>query len=279
MLVSSATLRQRLLEGRKLLGDGAIGTELIALNVSPDEILLQNCVAPDRVRFLHQRYLHAGVDLITTNTFGLRQDGYWHKAVEAGVSHALQCAQLTERPVGVMLSLISSLVPLEIDFIGELIERHKSDIAIILLETNTDITQAVRAVSKLRSLWNGLIAVTSHFDVRLRMLDGTSVEEAVTILNANDVDILGANCGDALDLFPEIASLMRQRTRKWLLFQPGTGIKRQDRTPESVAPQDFVRVGIQLYENGADIVGGCCGIGPRHIELLYQTYFYSKGGR
>src|SRR5579875_352283 len=277
MLMDSAALRQRLLDGDKLFSDGAIGTELIALNVSPEAILLQNCTAPALVRRLHERYLRAGVDLITANTFGLRHSRSWHKTVEAGVEHALHCARHAKHPVGVMLSLIPGLVPLEIEFLGELIQRHQSELAVILLETSTDITQAIRAASSLRRLWEGLIAVTCHFDTNLRMLDGTSVEDAVTILNGNEVDILGANCGDGLDLFPTIARRMRPLTSKWLLLQPGAGIK-DNRTSVTVTPQAFAKVGMQLYEEGANVVGGCCGIGPKHIELLYQTYVRSTVG-
>jgi|SRR5579875_319556 len=277
MLMDSAALRQRLLDGDKLLSDGAIGTELIALHVAPDEILLQNCTAPDRVQNLHKRYLQAGVDLITANTFGLRHSSSWNKTIVAGVEHALHCAQHVERPVGVMLSLVPGLVSLEIEFLGELIRRHQSEVAVILLETSTDLTQTMRAVSSLRRLWDGLLAVTCHFDASLRMLDGTSVEEAVTMLSEEEVDILGANCGDGLDLFPTIARRMRRLTPKWLLLQPGAGIKQDSRTPATSTPQAFAKVGIQLYEEGTNIVGGCCGIGPRHIEFLYQTYVRSGG--
>src|SRR5581483_7526406 len=53
-----------------LLADGAIGTELQRLGLKPGECCeLWNIEHPDRVRSIHESYLRAGAQLITTNTF------------------------------------------------------------------------------------------------------------------------------------------------------------------------------------------------------------------
>src|ERR1700742_1443284 len=59
------------LQHRVLIGDGAMGTELLAAGVPPGRCLEELCVSdPDRVRAVHERYVDAGAGLIETNTFG-----------------------------------------------------------------------------------------------------------------------------------------------------------------------------------------------------------------
>ncbi len=53
-----------------LLGDGALGTELMKINSQKTKIpLVHNLKSPERVKGIHRRYLAAGADIITSNTF------------------------------------------------------------------------------------------------------------------------------------------------------------------------------------------------------------------
>ena len=65
------TFRQALGSGRPLLLDGAMGTMLQASGLpagtSPEEFCMEN---PDILRGIHASYLKAGVDLLTSCTFG-----------------------------------------------------------------------------------------------------------------------------------------------------------------------------------------------------------------
>ena len=65
-------LHDRIAGGEVLLLDGAVGTELQALGV-PIGVGAWAGTAqhthPDTVRFMHERYIRAGVDIVTTNTY------------------------------------------------------------------------------------------------------------------------------------------------------------------------------------------------------------------
>ena len=62
------------LSERVLLFDGAMGTEIykrgVFINRSYDEV---NLTAPEIVQQIHEAYVAAGADIITTNTFGANQ--------------------------------------------------------------------------------------------------------------------------------------------------------------------------------------------------------------
>jgi len=40
---------------------------------------------------------------------------------------------------------------------------------------------------------------------------------------------------------------------------------------EDITPEAYLRYAEQWVESGADIIGGCCGITPTHIELLARS--------
>jgi len=59
------------LQHHVLLGDGAMGTELLAAGVPPGRCLEELCVSkPEIVRGIHEAYLAAGSRVIETNSFG-----------------------------------------------------------------------------------------------------------------------------------------------------------------------------------------------------------------
>src|SRR2546427_6458423 len=69
--VSEVTLRQLLDDGKVHVLDGAMGTMLYSkgffLNVCYDELVLKQ---PQLVREVHEAYVHAGAEILETNTFG-----------------------------------------------------------------------------------------------------------------------------------------------------------------------------------------------------------------
>src|SRR5688500_2629882 len=59
------------LQQSALLGDGAMGTELLATGVPPEACLEELCVSqPDLVRGIHAQYIAAGSRVIETNSLG-----------------------------------------------------------------------------------------------------------------------------------------------------------------------------------------------------------------
>ena len=72
MVETSESLLETLIApGRTVLCDGAMGTMLYArgvfINRCYDEL---NLSQPDLIRSIHEEYLHAGAEMIETNTFG-----------------------------------------------------------------------------------------------------------------------------------------------------------------------------------------------------------------
>lgn len=82
---------------RIVLLDGAMGTQLQARGLAPGELPeTWNLTRPEDVQAIHEAYLAAGADVVTTNTFGANALKYGEDAaavVRAGVEVARRGAQ------------------------------------------------------------------------------------------------------------------------------------------------------------------------------------------
>ena len=103
-----AELEQRLADGEVLVLDGAIGTEITRLG-APAHPIAWTAEAlfthPHTVRFMHERYIKAGADIIMTNTFGSHRDvleasGYGTQVREANLRAVYLAQEAVARAAG-----------------------------------------------------------------------------------------------------------------------------------------------------------------------------------
>ena len=101
-------LEQRLANGEVLVLDGAIGTEITSMG-APAHPIAWSAEAlfthPHTVRKMHERYIKAGADIITTNTFSSNRDvleasGYGHQVREANIRAVYLAREAIERAAG-----------------------------------------------------------------------------------------------------------------------------------------------------------------------------------
>ena len=101
-------LQERLARGEVLILDGAIGTEITRLG-APAHPIAWSAEAlfthPHTVRRMHERYIKAGADIITTNTFSSHRDvleasGYGAQVREANIRAVYLAREAIERAAG-----------------------------------------------------------------------------------------------------------------------------------------------------------------------------------
>ncbi len=101
-------LRNRIDEGEVIVLDGAIGTELQAMGVPMDPASWcgpGNYTHPATVRQMHERYIRAGADIITTNTFNtlrpaLEASGYGQLVREINIRSVDAALEARDRVAG-----------------------------------------------------------------------------------------------------------------------------------------------------------------------------------
>ena len=281
------------LANRVLLGDGGTGTELLAMGPSSGASGESwNLEAPGKVREVHARYLAAGSDLLTTNTFGgsslaLAAHGLRGRAAELNAAGARLAREVAGDhafvmgdvgPFGGLLEPYGDATPDEVtvafrEQAGALLGGGAD---FILIETMSDPVEATLAVKAAAAAGAPLILATFTFQRAadgFRTMMGATVAEALAAVLAAGAAVVGANCGTALSLddYAELtAELHGAAGGVPVLVQPNAGVPQVEggQLVYRTGPELFAAALPRLRAAGARIVGGCCGTGPAHIAAL-----------
>ena len=270
---------------RVLIFDGGMGTMLQAAGLPAGrEPELWNLERPEAVKDVHRRYLSAGADIVTTNTFGANAVKLSGRPVEelaaAGVTLARQAVAehgggfvaLDLGPTGRLLRPMGDL-PFE-EAVAAYVPAVRAGAAagadLVLIETMSDLYEAKAAVLAAKEHCDLPIFVSVVLDEGGRMLTGGDLASAVALLEGLGVDAVGLNCGlgpeQMAALFPELYAL----TSLPVFIQPNAGLPEcvDGCTHFRVGPRDFAAAMAELVSSGLRMAGGCCGTTPEHIRAL-----------
>ncbi|HEC94533.1 MAG TPA: 5-methyltetrahydrofolate--homocysteine methyltransferase [Thermoplasmatales archaeon] len=273
-----------ILKEKVLLLDGSYGAEFVRRGfkgeIPPDAL---NIRTPHLVESVHKDYVDAGADIIITNTFGstpykLKQSGVknYKRVIEKGVDIAKEASQgetLVFGDIGPTGALPYPLGEKRFDFFFNNFLKTaeimvEKDVDGIILETFSDMLELKAAVLAVREVSKKVFLIAHlTFDENGRTLTGTNPFNFALTFNDLDVDCLGINCTlgpeEMLPVFQELA----KHTNKFLSVEPNAGlpILKNGETVYPVEPKEFATHMDSYWENGANIIGGCCGTNPKHI--------------
>ncbi len=267
----------RLQQGDSVIADSAIGTELIKRGVALERMVHANREYPEAVADLYRASLAAGVDALTTNTFGLPAGREWYEDFYQGVEIAIRFARAQSKDVAVFVSLYpaEALLFEEGEFVR--LEEIAGD-CILLLETATEMSEALAALKRLHTNRFTQTAVTCHFTERGVMPDGTTPEQAARLFTQAGAILVGGNCGERPEDFLPVVQQMRSVTNLPLLFQPNAGLPTLEDGVWNypITPASFADTALRLYEAGAQVLGGCCGTTPAHITEVRRLLSHTQ---
>ncbi len=267
----------RLLGERVLIFDGAMGTQLMELELSADDFggaRYAGCnealvlARPDLVAGIHEAYLAAGADVVETDSFmgsrlKLEEYGLGDRTIEvnrraAALARAACDAFATpERPrfaagsMGPTGMLISSSDPSLSnvtyerlrDVYGEqaraLIE---GGVDLVLLETMQDLLELKAAIAGIvREFGRGLRRVPIQAQPTLiqegRMLLGTDIRAVVATLDALPVDVIGLNCSTGPAQMRDSVRYMCENSRCFVSVIPNAGLPLMGPKGETIYPE------------------------------------------
>jgi 5-methyltetrahydrofolate--homocysteine methyltransferase len=281
----------RLAAGDVLIADGATGTMLQAAGLPtgmPNEAWVLE--RPEEIKKLHQAYLGAGSQIILTSTFGGTRARLKAAGLEVQVAEVSRRAGQIAREaagddryvggdIGPTGEMMKPLGPLTYETALEMFAEQAQALAsggvdCIYIETMTDLTEAKAAVAGALQACDLPVFCTFSFDTHGHTGMGVSPVQAAAAMAELGVPVTGANCGHAPEEVVDILDRMRDAAPgAFLVAKPNAGIphmvKRRavyDATPERMA--DLAR---QYVEQGASIVGACCGSSPEHIAAIAQA--------
>lgn len=279
-----------------ILLDGGMGTQLETYDLSGGG---HNSIEhPDKVLEVHKKYVRAGSRCLITNTLTMNRiymeaHGITH-SVEAVNRAAVRLARDAAGDEAYVLGNLSStgqmLEPYgsgtEPEFVRNFTEQARylaeGGVDGFIIETVFDLREAVCIVQGCREASDLPILCLLAFKTDKdggRTIMGNSAAQCAAELSGHGVAALGANCGDLTPLMmAEVIRLMRRETGLPLAAEPNAGLPRikDGKTFFDMSPGEFVDGVAACIENGASIVGGCCGTGPLHIEALRKKLFSAE---
>jgi S-methylmethionine-dependent homocysteine/selenocysteine methylase/tRNA1(Val) A37 N6-methylase TrmN6 len=266
--------------------------------------------APYAVQEVHSRYVAAGTDLITTNTWGIvnapeREAGMNLPGTSAAPSHWMDVARLGIRlarqaiaeagkvdECAVAFSLNGDVEKPErhrtLELLARVFEQDPPDL--ILMETLSLIRDNLTFPAVEIMLETGLPVWLSFRRCRHGVCgvhgqhwggpEGDLFGRAARRFEKMGVDALLINCLP-VDHVPGMLPWLRDFTDLPLGVYPNLGryLDPGWKFDEAVGPAAYAELALQWREEGAQIIGGCCGVGPGHIAAAAQALEGTQPGR
>ena len=292
--------------------DGAIGTELIKVGGERPEVeehvwgLTRLVDSPDAVKAVHRSYIDVGCDVVCTNTWGLPtalRDGgnrlssffepvHWMDIVRRAVRLAREAAAEAGREdqVAVAFSLNGDVDTPDgretIRLLSRAFEEEPPDL--ILLETLSLVRGSTYATVE-ALVATGLPVWLSFRRCREGVCgvygehwggpEGDAFGRAARRFEEMGAGALAINCIPP-DHVPGMLSWLRDFTDLPLGVYPNLGYLsvagwRQDQT---VAGQEYAELALRWRSEGAQIIGGCCGVRPEHLAAAREALQDTKPG-
>jgi 5-methyltetrahydrofolate--homocysteine methyltransferase len=301
------TLRAAIAE-RLVIADGAMGSMLQGVPTTLDDFAglegcneILNVTRPDIVRSIHDGYLDAGVDCITTNTFGANLGnlgeydiaGRIEELAEAGARIARQAVdewsgQDRTRWVLGSIGPGTKLPTLGHVTFAELRDTYQACAAgllrggadALIVETCQDLLQAKAAIIGARRAI-AAATVRDGADIMLiaqvtiettgAMLLGSEIGAALTALEPLGIDVIGLNCATGPAEMSEHLRYLAAHSPLPLSCMPNAGL------PELTSDGAYYPVTAAeladaheafAREFGLALAGGCCGTTPEHMAVV-----------
>jgi 5-methyltetrahydrofolate--homocysteine methyltransferase len=298
-----STLRTALAE-RVVVADGAIGTMLQASDATIDDFAgyegcneILNVTRPDIVTEIHEAYLDAGADCVTTNSFGANLGNLGEYGISSRIAELSQASARLARAAadrwatpGRPRWVLGSMGPgTKLPTLGHTTFRELRDsyqvnaeallrggADALIIETCQDLLQAKAAIIGSRRAVaavapDALIIAQVTIETTGAMLLGTEIAAALTALEPLGIDMIGLNCATGPGEMSEHLRYLAAHARVPISCEPNAGLPVLTRdgasyplTPAQLADAHdrFTR------EFGLSLVGGCCGTTPEHIAAL-----------
>jgi methionine synthase I (cobalamin-dependent) len=281
--------------GDPVLADGAMGTMLFDLGLGLGEPPERwNLDHPDRVSQVHQDYIDAGAQIILTNSFGaspilLERHGLGEQAelinltaaeLARGAADAAPAPIAVGGSMGPTGAMMEPLGELTFEAALAAFEEQagalaKGGVDVFWVETMYDIVEVRAAAQGCRSAAPDLpVVATMTFDTAGHTMMGVSPQAAAEALMELGVIALGGNCGNGTEeIHGVIRAMHGSQSDLVLTAKSNAGVPHlvDGVTTYGATPQHMAEYALQALEEGAQIIGACCGSTPAHVRAMAEA--------
>ena len=295
-----------LLRQRILITDGAMGTQIQARGLGPEDFGGEeyegcneylNVTRPDVIEDIHRGYLDAGADIIQTNTFGatalvLGEYDLAHEARRINREAATIARRAADDaaaadpnkprfvygamgPTTRTISVTGGLTfdELAADYHQQAAGLIEGGADVLVLETGQDtinIKAGLEGIDRARAELNADVpaAVQGTVEPMGTLLAGQDAEAFYTSLAHRDLLWVGFNCATGPEFMTDHIRTLHELSRFGIACVPNAGLPDEDGNYNET-PEMLATTLERFASNGwLNVTGGCCGTGPEHIRRL-----------
>lgn len=289
------TSLQETLKGRRLVCDGAMGTQLMLAGLESGACgELWNLTHPERVLAIQQRYVAAGADCLITNTFGASRIMLKRHGVDKDVRAINQAGVRIAReafggrdgfvlgdigPLGAILEPYGDLP--QADAQGALEEQAgalvEAGADAIIIETQTSLDEMGIAIDAAKTAKAPCIIASFAYDLSQDQtfyvtMMGVQPAQAAEFVAERGAHIVALNCGTGMDMAgaAKVAEIYRQDCQLPVMVQPNAGqpVLEKGKVVYRQLPADMAAHVADALAAGTNIIGSCCGSTPEHTRAI-----------
>jgi 5-methyltetrahydrofolate--homocysteine methyltransferase len=283
---------------RRLVGDGAMGTQLMLAGLESGGCgEAWNLAHPERVLAIQRRYVEAGADCLITNTFGgsrlmLRRHGHEADLAEINRAGARVAREAFGGRPGFVLGDLGPLGAL-LEPYGDLTAQEAlaayaeqasvladAGADAIIIETQTSLEELGVAIDACRAARAPSIIASLAYDLSMdgtfyRTMMGVSPEQAAEFVTERGAHVVALNCGTGMDMAgaASVARIYRAHSRLPIMVQPNAGLPVLENLKPvyKQGPEDMARAVPEALDAGVSIIGSCCGSTPEHTRAIRRV--------
>ena len=270
---------------RPLILDGAMGSLLQQMKVKSKGSLWMsyaNIEDPGKVYSIHKKYIQAGADIITTNTFRTNpvplkefRKLKSERLVEASVKLAIKAKG------NLPVLVAGSNAPAEDCYQKErtitkkeLTYNHHKHIDLlisagcdfILNETQSHFDE-IKIISKYCKESNIPFVISFFFDSNLRLLSGEGLFDVINFVLESEPIAIGFNC-IMFKTFKKALTKINTGYNWGFYINCGSGNYTDEIIKCAVSPEQYLTDVRQSLQKKPSFIGACCGSSPLHIKEI-----------
>ncbi|MCC9088891.1 MULTISPECIES: bifunctional homocysteine S-methyltransferase/methylenetetrahydrofolate reductase [Bacillus] len=273
------------LQNRVLIADGAMGTLLYSYGIDRcfEEL---NLSKEDEVKRVHEAYVQAGADIIQTNTYGANYIKLSRYGLEEETKRInTKAVQIAKAAAGsaYVLGTIGGIRTFNKNAysIDEIKRSFREQLYILLneqpdgllLETYYDMEEAKAVLEIARKETTLPIVMNVSMHEQGVLQDGTPLKDGLSELSSLGADVVGINCRlgpyhmiQALEGVPILEN-------SHLSVYPNSSLPslEEGRLVYDTDNDYFRKSALEFRNQGARIIGGCCGTTPQHINAMAEA--------
>ena len=274
-----------------LLLDGATGSNLMASGM-PRGICTETWVIEhkDVIQDLQKSYIQAGSQVIYAPTFGgnrmnLMKHDLADHIEEINRTLVGYSKELAGNGVYVAgdITTSGSFITSDGDYTyDDAFKMYQEQIRLladagidlIAAETMINIEETLAAVDAASSVCDLPVMCTMTVEADGSIFSGGNAVEAAVSLEAAGADAVGINCSVGPDQLVSVVRNIKENVSIPVIAKPNAGmptINENGQAVYSMKADEFASYMKILIDNGASVVGGCCGTTPAFIKALHDT--------